>query len=354
MLTAKENFIQCIEGGTPDRVVNNYEAIKLLMNPFAMFHNPRPQFPGDTPRKNAWGVLYEYPEGVPASFPVHKPDTIVIQDIEHWQDYVHAPSLDFPEEEWDKVKEMYDAVDTTKAFKCAFIAPGVFEQCHHLGEIANTCMNLAEYPDEMEDLIKYITEWELKLAEKICDKLHPEMLFHHDDWGSQKSTFMSVGMFEDFFVEPYKQIYGYYHDHGVKYVVHHSDSYAATLVPDMIEMGINVWQGCFTTNHIDELIAKYGDKISFMGGIENMLVDHEGWTDQEIDDVVARTVEKYGMKHFIPCIAQGGPGSTWPGVYQSLIRSVDEYNCKHFGFTMEELENARIPGAAGVMFGSKK
>ena len=126
MLTAKENFIQCIEGGTPDRVVNNYEAIKLLMNPFAMFHNPRPQFPGDTPRKNAWGVLYEYPEGVPASFPVHKPDTIVIQDIEHWQDYVHAPSLDFPEEEWDKVKEMYDAVDTTKAFKCAFIAPGVF------------------------------------------------------------------------------------------------------------------------------------------------------------------------------------------------------------------------------------
>ena len=30
---------------------------------------------------------------------------------------------------------------------------------------------------------------------------------------------------------------------GVDVIVHHSDSYAATLVPYMIEMGIDVWQG---------------------------------------------------------------------------------------------------------------
>ena len=99
-------------------------------------------------------------------------------------------------------------------------------------------------PDEMHDLIKYLTECELKLAEGICTHLKPDAIFHHDDWGSERSTFLRPEMFAEFFLEPYKQIYGYYHDHGVELVFHHSDSYAATLVPYMIEMGIDVWQGC--------------------------------------------------------------------------------------------------------------
>ena len=69
---------------------------------------------------------------------------------------------------------------------------------------------------------------------------------------------MSVNMFNDFFLDAYKEIYGYYKSHGVEYVVHHSDSYAATLVPSMIEMGIDVFQGCMETNKVDELLKKYG------------------------------------------------------------------------------------------------
>lgn len=263
MLTAKENLLECIRGGNPDRFVNQYEFIKLRMNPSGL-HSKRPQ-KGEADCQNAWGVTYSFPENVPAGFPVHSPEKVVIKDIENWKEYVHAPSLDFPEEEWAMFKEQYDAIDSTKALKAAFVAPGLFEQCHHLGEISATLMNLAMYPDEMHDLIKYLTEYELRLAELICDKLHPDTLFHHDDWGGQTSTFMSPAMFEDFFVGPYKEIYGYYHDHGVELVIHHSDSYAATFVPAMIDMGIDIWQGCFSTNNMPEMIKKYGGKISFMG-----------------------------------------------------------------------------------------
>lgn len=98
--------------------------------------------------------------------------------------------------------------------------------------------------------IEYLTEWELELAEGICSNLHPDALFHHDDWGGLDSTFMSPAMFDEFLLEPYKEIYGYYHSHGVELVIHHSDSYAATLVPSMIEMGIDVWQGCMETNNL--------------------------------------------------------------------------------------------------------
>ncbi|MCD8198177.1 MAG: uroporphyrinogen decarboxylase [Lachnospiraceae bacterium] len=341
MLTARQNYIECItEGGKPDRASNQFETLRMAFNP-SMIHSAMPE-KGGPDVKNSWGVTYSYPENVPASFPVHTPDKVVIKDIEEWQKYVKAPSLDFPGEEWDMFRAQYDEMDREKVLATTFVAPGIFEQCHHLGEISETLVNLAAYPDEMHDLIKYIKDYELKLAELICDKLKPDALFHHDDWGGQKTTFMSPAMFEDFFVEPYKEVYGYYHDHGVKYVIHHSDSYGATLIPSMIEMGIDVWQGCFSTNNLPEMIKKYGGKISFMGGIENCLVDYEGWTRERIHDVVYKTIDECGIKYFIPCIAQGGSGSVFPGVYKVMGEEIDRYNREHFGCTQEEIEAARV------------
>ena len=252
MLTPKQNMLEVIKGGNPDRFVNQYEAVQLLFHPF-MYANPLLQ-PGQENVVNAWGVTNTFPKGVPGSFPVHTPDKIVVKDIEDWKDYVHAPSLKFTQDQWDMVKAQYDAVDGEQAFKAAFVAPGIFEQTHHLCEISNALVYYITNPDEMHDLIKYLTEWELELAEGICSNLHPDAIFHHDDWGGLDSTFMSPAMFDEFLLEPYKEIYGYYHSHGVELVIHHSDSYAATLVPSMIEMGIDVWQGCMETNNLPELI----------------------------------------------------------------------------------------------------
>ena len=303
MLTPKQNMLEVIKGGNPDRFVNQYEAVQLLFHPF-MFTNPLLQ-PGQENVVNAWGVTNTFPKGVPGSFPVHTPDKIVVKDIEDWKDYVHAPSLKFTQDQWDMVKAQYDAVDGEQAFKAAFVAPGLFEQTHHLCEISNA-------------LVYYIT--------------NPDGL---------DSTFMSPAMFDEFLLEPYKEIYGYYHSHGVELVIHHSDSYAATLVPSMIEMGIDVWQGCMETNNLPELIRKYGGKISFMGGIENRAVDFEGWTDENCDAVVRRVCEECGNKYFIPCIAQGGPGSVYPGVYKSLCDSIDKLNEEKFG--IKASESTRLP-----------
>ena len=94
-------------------------------------------------------------------------------------------------------------------------------------------------------------------------------------------------MFAEFLVPAYKKLYGFYKENGVELIVHHSDSYAANLVPHMIEIGIDIWQGVLSTNNIPELIEKYGGKISFMGGIDNGKVDFEGWTPE----LIAQEVE---------------------------------------------------------------
>ena len=342
MLTAKENMRQAILGGNPDRYVNQYAGLALMMYPSgARGGYPRP---GGPPVVNAWGVTYAWPEGTPGAFPVHTPDKIVVKDIEDWREYVHAPEVRVPQEEWDKAKAMWDAVDGTKAFKTALIAPGIFEQTHNLCEISNALVYYMEYEDEMHDLVKYLTEYELKIAEGICSHLHPEAILHHDDWGSESNSFFRPAMFEDYFLDAYREIYGYYHDHGVEFIIHHSDSYAANLVPYMIEMGIDVWQGCMHSNDVPELVKQYGDKITFMGEIDNKFVDFEGWTPEDCEKAAVGAIERVGtMKGFIPCITQGGPGSVYKGTYGELWKAIDRYNLAHFGGTQEELDASRLP-----------
>jgi hypothetical protein len=339
MLTAKQNMRECVRGGNPERFVNQFEALMFLFHPF-FITSPSPA-KGQSDVVNAWGVTASWPENTPGQFPVHTADKIVIKDIERWRDYVHAPSLKFPDATWDMLKDQYDAVDGTQAYKTTLLLPGLFEQTHHLSEITNALCNYMTNPKEMHELLRYLTEWELELAESICSRLHPDAIFHHDDWGSEHSTFMSPEMFAEFFVEPYKQIYGYYHDHGVELVVHHSDSYGASLVPYMIEMGIDVWQGCMESNNLPELIAKYGGQISFMGGIDNKSVDFDGWTQEDCRRVARRACDENGSKFYIPCITQGGPGSVYPGTYAALCEEIDSYSEEVFGIKADEI--TRLP-----------
>ena len=340
MLTPKQNLQEVLRGGNPERFVNQYEAIYLMFHPY-IFHSNSLLQKGQTNVVNAWGITNSFPANTPGAFPVHTPDKIVVKDIEHWRDYVHAPPVKFSDEEWAQFKAQYDAVDGNLAYKATFIAPGLFEQSHHLCEISRALEYYALYPDEMHDLIKYLVDWELEMLEGIVTHLKPDAILHHDDWGGEKSTFMSPSMFADFFVEPYKQIYGYLHDHGVELIVHHADSYAATLVPYMIEMGIDVWQGCMESNNVADLVKKYGGQITFMGDIDNKSVDFPGWTQEDCRKVARRACDRCGSKYFIPCITQGGPGSVFPGAYSALTEEIDKYSEEVFGIKADQIQ--RLP-----------
>jgi uroporphyrinogen-III decarboxylase len=184
----------------------------------------------------------------------------------------------------------------------------------------------------MHELIDYITEFELSYAEIACKYMKPDAFFQHDDWGSQISTFFSPDMFEEFFLPRYKKLYGYYKTHGCQVIMHHSDSYAATLVPYMIDIGIDIWQGVMRTNKIEELIPKYGDKIAFMGGVDSATIDYPGWTEEVVEQRVREACENYGKfgKGFIPSASQGLPMSTFPGVYEATSKYIDKMSAEMF------------------------
>ena len=116
----------------------------------------------------------------------------------------------------------------------------------------------------------------------------------------------------------------------------------------MIEMGIDVWQGCMKSNNVPELIMKYGGKMPFMGEIDNKQVDFDGWTEADCIKAAREAIERCGFKSFIPCITQGGPGSLYDGTYKGLWDAIDQYNCEKYGHKQEDIEAARLP--MNVMF----
>ena len=325
MLTKRQNVLETIHGGNPDRYVNQFEAFKMAMGSPMSKLNPRLK-KGDMLVKNAWGVYKSFPENVPGAFPVHDAEHVVIKDITRWREYVTIPPTKFSDEEWAPFEKRAAEIDTNEYFRTCLVGPGIFEQCHYLMEMQNCLLNFYMEPECMHEIVDMLTEWELSWAEELCKHIHPTAILHHDDWGSRTSSFLSPEMFAEYFLEPYKKIYGYYHSHGVELIVHHSDSYGANLLPYMVEMGIDIWQGCMRANNIPKMIKEWGGKISFMCGIDNQDIDDPNWNGERVRAVVEQAIREGSRHYFIPCMAAGGAMSTYPGVYEAVSKEIARIN----------------------------
>jgi uroporphyrinogen-III decarboxylase len=329
MLTKRQNLLETIRGGKPDRFVNQYEFLSMFPRTDPVSRLSPVATPG-TEIVNAWGVTIRFQEGQPGPFPVHDAAHKVVKDITRWKDVVKAPRTDFPESDWEETARAVEAIDRKETFATKTVAPGVFEQLHYLMGMDDCLANFHEEPERMKEIIEVITDYELRLAEKLTAYLKPDAIFHHDDWGSQYSSFISPDMFSEFIMPAYKQIYGYYKSHGVELIVHHSDSYAANLVPHMIEMGIDIFQGCISSNNVPELVKKYGGKISFMGDLNNGVLDKADWTADQIREEVERACRTNGKLYYIPCLTMGGPSSTFPGVYDTVTAEINRMSKELF------------------------
>jgi len=321
MLTKRENFLETLRGGSPDRYVNQYDYLGIVMTPIGGDAYARLR-PGMA-LKNDWGVTLMFQEGTPGPFPMLDDEHKVLHDVTMWKDVVKAPETNLPDEAWGFTYGMMSQLDRNEVLVTPMIAPGIFETVHYLMGMEDAMIALYEEPEAMHDLIDYITEYEMRMAEQIVNRIHPDALFHHDDWGSHKSSFLSPEMFREFFLEPYKKIYGFYKDNGVQAIIHHNDAYSANLMPEMIEMGINVWQGAVDTNNIPELLKQYGPQLTIMGGINNGKVDTPNWTPELVAAEVEKVCRECGTKYFIPCLTQGMSGSTFPGVYECVTENID-------------------------------
>ena len=325
MSTPREIFLEMLKpDGRPERILDQYEALAMMtgdpINAYLRGNRVR-----GTTSVDKWGTTILFPADAPGPMPDTRDELKVLRDITHWRDYVHAPDLESNcSAGWEDVRAKAEAVRGEKLV-AGFMGTGIFEQCHFLMGFEDTLSNLYEHPDEMHELIDYITDYRLKYVQMLIDNLHPDVIFSHDDWGTKNALFMKPEMWREFYKEPYRRFYGYIRERGV-IAIHHGDAYLADIVEDMAELGIQCWQGVLPENNIPALQERLGGRMILMGGI-GAAIDRADATEAEIRAYVRRALEEYTPGgHYIPSITYGLPGAVYPQVDAAIDAEIAQWN----------------------------
>ena len=339
-MTPKEIFLELLNpDGQPPRQLKQYEALHLVLTDPVNAFLRGSRVKGSV-SKDRWGTTILFPADAPGATPHITATDKVCPDVTHWRDYVHAPDLEANcREGWEEcaVKARETAGD--ERLVCGFMGTGIFEQTHFLMGFEDTLTGFYEHPDEMHELIEYITEYRLQYVKMLIEGLKPDAIFSHDDWGAKEALFMKPEMWREFYKEPYRRFYGYIRDQGC-IAIHHADSFLAHIVEDMVEVGIQCWQGVLPENNIPALQKQLNGRMILMGGI-GAAIDRPDSTEAEIRPYVQRALQTYCPGgHFIPSITYGIMGTVFKHVDPFIDDEIDRYNQK---LHMPVLELPEIP-----------
>jgi uroporphyrinogen-III decarboxylase len=333
MLTPKQNVLETLKrDGKPDRLVNQYRPfVQIMSDPVYAFVRGNRQRGKTT--KDVWGTEIAWPEDQHAAMPHVTNENKVLKDVTKWRE-LKIPDLKAAAQEaarWQTALSEAKAVDRNEKLVMGFMGTGVFEQLHFLMGFEDTLANLLMEPEAMEELIEAIGEYRFTYLKLLVDNLKPDVILSHDDWGSKTSTFMSPDTWREMIKPQYVKIYGYAKEHGVL-IMHHSDSFLEPIVEDMVELGIDIWQGVLPQNDIKKLQKQLDGRMTLMGGIDAAIVDWPNTPEETIRAEVRRACKEYGPGgHFIPSLTYGGPGSIYPNVDEVISDEIDRYNKEVYG-----------------------
>jgi hypothetical protein len=300
MFTLRENAMAIYNRQQPDFYGDLMDAIELLPDPVLM-GDACPQ--DGLEHKDSWGTTYIFKPGSPGAHPHVTDENAVIKDIEHWQDDLVVPPYEGLD--WSMAKKVADSVDRREKFVGIMFGGGLFERSHHLMGMENALCNYLEYPEEMAALLRVIADYKIGYIREMAKQVHPDIIFYHDDWGSKQNVFLPPPVWREIIKPLQQEISDAIHESDMIYM-HHADCICQPIVTDMVELGIDIWQGVIAQNDIVEIQRITEGKLAMVGGIDGPKVDIEGISEEAIRQEVRRAIDTYcPAGRFYPSIPNG-------------------------------------------------
>lgn len=133
--------------------------------------------------------------------------------------------------------------------------------------------------DELKELGWLLVEYYKAIVDRFVDA-GVDGIFTSDDLGHQQGPMMSPAMFKELYLPLYKEIISYVHSKGLHFFLH-SCGDNTLLMDDLIEAGLDVFHpiqvGCMDFH---KTAATYGDRLSFLAGVDVQHLLPEGSTEQ--------------------------------------------------------------------------
>ena len=195
----------------------------------------------------------------------------VLQDGWELVDSYELPVID---EEYDKYLESQNYKDSDK-YILSTLPFAVFSPLRDARLMNNALMDIILEPENICVFLEKITDFNLRVISRAA-KNGADGAIIFDDLGMQHALFFSPDMFRDIFKPYYKKLADELHNNGMDFFLH-SCGKVTDIIPDFIEIGVDVFQFDQPELHGSEFLAKnYGDKATFYSPVDAQMIMHTG------------------------------------------------------------------------------
>ncbi len=180
----------------------------------------------------------------------------------------------------------------------------IFEAAWYLRGFNNFLMDLSTEPDFALDLMNKTADYHLAVAREMIN-IGADIIWFGDDVGMQEGMIMSPEQYRKLLKPVYARLIQEVKkiDKNVL-VAYHTDGYAEPVIPDFIEIGIDILEAvqpaCMDPG---ELKKKFGKNLSFWGGVDVQHVMPFGTPGEVVAEVRERIRTVAPGGGFIFCTA---------------------------------------------------
>ena len=169
---------------------------------------------------------------------------------------------------------------------------GPFERSWMLRGFENVLADSILNPVFYEELLERITEMQLALVDKLCE-LPIDGMFFGDDWGDQRGVILGPERWRRFIKPRVAKLYERARSAG-KIVLTHCCGNVFDIIPDMIEMGLDVLESLQPeAMNVYEIKRKYGKNLRLWGGLGTQQVLPFG-SPEDVRGEIRRLIRELG------------------------------------------------------------
>ena len=213
--------------------------------------------------------------------PIHLEDVPLAEPT--MQEYSFPVRSDVLDEGW-RTRVGDEISRTPDRFHVITMGCGLFQRSWFLRGYLNALVGSIQEPAFYEELIARECDLKLSLLDELAEAPVDGIMFS-DDWGDQKGVVLGPDRWRRF-IKPYAaRLFEHAHRAG-KYTLHHSCGDVKDIIPDLIEIGLDVLQSV-QPEVMDPyyLKAEYGKDMAFWGGLGSQQLVPFGSPDQIREEV---------------------------------------------------------------------
>jgi len=156
--------------------------------------------------------------------------------------------------------------DTSDRFRMFSLTMCYYERAWSLRGIENILMDMCLNEKDTHALFERILEHHLALLDVVLDYEY-EGVYFGDDWGQQRGLIMGPDLWRKYIGKGIAKMYEKVKSKG-KYVIQHSCGDIRAIMPDLVDMGLDVYNTIQPEIYDLKLLKQeYGADLTFYGGI---------------------------------------------------------------------------------------